>query len=87
MRTMRYKPSKPVAVLSIVMGVGLLVFGIANFWDAGGGGRAFLVFWCLMVVAVTGLQVWAAFSKNGSMGVLMPGAFVSGDDEESRPAR
>jgi hypothetical protein len=42
MRTMRYKPSKPAAVLGIVVGIGMLVFGISNVGDAEGGGLAFL---------------------------------------------
>ncbi|WP_104523618.1 hypothetical protein [Blastococcus atacamensis] len=87
MRTMRYKPSKPFAVLGIVMGIGMLVFGISMLRDAEGGGKAFLAFWCLMVVAATGLNTWAAFSKNGSLGTFVPSNFVSGDDEEPRSTR
>ncbi|NEK85718.1 hypothetical protein GCU60_08075 [Blastococcus saxobsidens] len=76
MRTMRYKPSKPAAVLGIVFGIGMLVFGISMFGDAGEG-RGFLVFWCLAVVAITGLNTWAAFSKKGSLAT-----FVASDEEK-----
>jgi hypothetical protein len=31
--TYRYKPSKPVGVLSIVFGIGMLAFGITAFGD------------------------------------------------------
>jgi hypothetical protein len=79
MNTMRYKPSKPVAVLGIVVGVGMLVFGITQFRNAEGGGLAFLVFWCAMVVAITTLNTWAAFSKNGSLATL-----VSRDDDATQ---
>ncbi|RBY90186.1 hypothetical protein DQ244_12000 [Blastococcus sp. TBT05-19] len=85
MRTMRYKPSKPAAVLGIVVGIGMLGFGITGFWDSEGGGKAFLVFWCFVVVAITALNTWAAFSKKGSLATFMPGEFVSDDD--SRPTR
>jgi FtsH-binding integral membrane protein len=67
MSSYRYKPSKPAAVLGIVVGVGMLVFGLTQFGDAEGG-RGFLVFWCVGVVAVTVLNTWAAFSAKGSLG-------------------
>ena len=76
MGTTRYKPSKPAAVVGIVMGIGLLIFGITNFGDSGEA-RGFLIFWCVMVVAVTGLHTWAAFSKKGSLAT-----FVSTDEEK-----
>lgn len=81
MRMLRYKPSKPVAVLGIVFGIGMLAFGINAFWDAPGAGRAFLIFWCFGVVAITGLNTWAAFSKKGSLATIAPfGTDVSDDD-------
>ncbi len=80
MRRMRYKPSKPVAVLTVFFGIGMLYFGISNFRDAEGGAQGFLVFWCLAVVAIVGLNVWAAFSKNGSLATFMP---VGSDGEET----
>jgi hypothetical protein len=76
MGSMRYKPSKPVAVLGIVVGIGMLGFGISQFGDAEGGGLAFLVFWCAMVVGITAVNTWAAFSETGSLGT-----FVSRDDD------
>ncbi len=82
MRTTRYKPSKPVAVLGIVVGIAMLAFGITSFRDAEGGGLAFLVFWCAVVVTVTALNTWAAFSEKGSLGT-----FVSQEDDEPRASR
>ena len=85
MKTMRYKPSKPVAVVAALFGIGMLYFGISNFRDAEGGGQGFLVFWCLGVVAITGLNLWAAFSKKGSLATIMPfGTDVEDDDEDPR---
>ena len=82
MRMMRYKPSKPVAVVSVFFGLGMLYFAISNFRDAGGG-RGFLVFWCLGVVAIVGLNVWAAFSKKGSIATIAPyGGNLEEDDED-----
>jgi hypothetical protein len=54
----------------------MLGFGISQFGDAEGGGLAFLVFWCAMVVGITAVNTWAAFSETGSLGT-----FVSRDDD------
>jgi hypothetical protein len=82
MRRTQYKPSKPVAIVGILVGIGMLGFGIAGFGDADGGVPAFLVFWCAAVVGITALNTWAAFSEKGSLGT-----FVSDDDdaEQDRP--
>ncbi len=77
MSSMRYKPSKPTAVLGIVVGIGMLGFGITGFRDAEGSGLAFLAFWCVMVVAITAVNAWAAFSEKGSLGT-----FISRDDDQ-----
>ena len=68
----RYKPSKPVAVVGIIFGVAMIAFAIVRFADANGAGLGFLIFWCVAVVAITGLNTWAAFSKDGSLATLMP---------------
>ena len=78
MRRTRYKPSKPAAIFGIVVGIGMLAFGIAAFRDVEGL-RLFLVFWCLVVVGITALNTWAAFSEKGSLGT-----FVSEDDDAER---
>jgi hypothetical protein len=65
---MRYKPSKPVAVFTAVVGAAMLVFGIVQFGSSdSGGGKAFLVIWCVVLVGIVALNLWAAFSKNGSL--------------------
>jgi hypothetical protein len=61
----------------------MLYFGISNFRDAEGGAQGFLVFWCLAVVAIVGLNVWAAFSKNGSLATFMPVGSDGEEDEET----
>lgn len=78
MRRTNYKPSKPAAVLGIVVGIGMLAFGITSFRDVEEN-RLFLVFWCVVVVGITALNTWAAFSKNGSLGT-----FVAQDDDPER---
>jgi hypothetical protein len=46
----------------------MLVFGIVQFGsDHGGGSRAFLVLWCVVLVGIVSLNLWAAFSKRGSL--------------------
>ncbi|QXG76769.1 hypothetical protein KUM42_04240 [Modestobacter sp. L9-4] len=67
MSSYRYKPSKPMGVLSIVVGIGMLVVGLTQFGGAEGGGRTFLVVWCIAVVGITGVNAWAAFSEKGSL--------------------
>ena len=84
-KMMRYKPSKPAAVVSALIGVGMLGFGIANFGGADGGGQGFLIFWCLALVAIIGLNLWAAFSKKGSIATIAPfGAEVEDDEDIDR---
>ncbi|GAB3458676.1 hypothetical protein AB1207_09435 [Kineococcus endophyticus] len=67
---MRYRitPSRPAAVLGAFVGAGMLVFGITSFRD--GGSRPFLVFWCLLVVAIVVFNLWSAFSSKGSSASL-----------------
>jgi hypothetical protein len=84
MRTMRYKPSKPAAILGIVVGIGMLGFGITAFRDSEGGTLAFLVFWCVVVVAITALNTWAAFSEKGSLATLTSQDDAT-QDETPRP--
>ncbi len=69
---MRYKPSKPAAVLGIVVGIGMLGFAITAFSRAHKFPLGFLIFWCVIVVAITSLNTWAAFSKNGSLATFTP---------------
>lgn len=61
----RYKPSKPVAVFQIIVGIAMLVLAITTF--AHKGFSAFFVVWCVLLVGMMGLNAWAAFSKNGSL--------------------
>ena len=82
MKMMRYKPSKPVAVVTVLFGIGMLYFAISSF-PKDGGGLGFLIFWCCGVVAIVGLNVWAAFSKKGSLATIAPfGTDVSDDDDK-----
>jgi hypothetical protein len=73
--TYRYKPSRPVAVFGAVFGSALLVFGIVSMLNSEdgleGGGAAFLVLWCVAGVAIIGLNLWAAFSKKGSLATFV----------------
>lgn len=82
MSSFRYEPGRPAALLGIVVGVGMPVFGITQLGSASGGGLAFLVFWCAVVVAITALNTWAAFSERGSLGT-----FVSDRDDAPPPGR
>lgn len=67
----RYKPSKPVAVIGALLGVGMIVFALTS--ERGSGGSASLAFWCLGVVAISALNLWAAFSPRGSIGTFEGG--------------
>ena len=85
MSSYRYKPSKPVAIVGAVFGTAIVVFGLVRMLDGGaardGGGVAFLVLWCAVGVAIISLNLWAAFSKTGSLATFsrVP------DDQEGRP--
>ncbi len=69
---MRYKPNMPAAVLGIVVGIGMLGFAITAFSRPHHFLVGFLIFWIVMVVAITSLNTWAAFSKNGSLATFTP---------------
>ncbi|NEK56663.1 hypothetical protein GCU56_02080 [Geodermatophilus sabuli] len=73
----RYEPARALAVLGIVVGAALIVFGVVAFAT---GNRAFLVSWCAVVVAITALDTWAAFSRRGSLGT-----WTRLPDEQDRP--
>jgi hypothetical protein len=79
----RYKPSKPVGALSVVVGIGMLVFGVLSFRDVRGTTLAFIVFWCCAVVAITALNAWAAFSKEGSLATFLPVGRPSDDRDDA----
>jgi len=74
MSNYRYKPSKPVALFSAVVGIAILVFGVVSMLGSGatrdGEGTAFLVLWCVVGVGVVGFNLWAAFAEKGSLGTF-----------------
>ena len=59
----RFRPSKPQAVFGALVGVGLLVVGITTV----NKNVPFLIFWCVVVVGITVLNLWAAFARHGSL--------------------
>jgi hypothetical protein len=67
----RYTPSRPVAAMGVVVGTAIMVVGLVRMLDGGaardGGGLAFLVLWCVAGPAIIGVNLWAAFSRNGSL--------------------
>ncbi len=69
---MRYKPSKPAAVLVIVVEIEMLGFAMTAVAHGHKFPVGFPIFWCVMVVAITSLNTWAAFSKNGSLATFTP---------------
>jgi fucose permease len=74
----RYKPSKPAAVFSALVCVGMLVFGIAGMK----GDPAFVAFWCVVVVGIAIGNLWAAFSPRGSLYTMQ-----RSDDPDAPPHR
>jgi hypothetical protein len=58
-----FRPSKPAAVFGAIVGAGMIAFALSSFENGG----AFLIFWCAIVIGISGLNLWAAFSKNGSL--------------------
>lgn len=59
----RVKPSKPAALLAAVVGVAMIVFALVSFHGAIG----IRIAWCVVVVGIVGVQLWAAFSARGSL--------------------
>lgn len=80
MASMRYKPSKPAALLSVPFGIGMIVFAVSEFWGSKGmegNGKWFLAFWVAGVIAIVGFNLWAAFSERGSLAT-----FTSVEDDK-----
>ncbi len=59
-------------MLGIAAGFGMLGFAITAFAHGHKFPVGFLIFWCVMVVAITSLNTRAAFSKNGSLATFTP---------------
>jgi hypothetical protein len=59
-----YRPSKPAAIFTAFVCIGMLVFALTTIHTGG----AFLAFWCVVVVGVMVLNLWSAFSSHGSLG-------------------
>jgi hypothetical protein len=70
----RYRPSKPAAIFTAIVGVGMLFFGISHFHDFG----SFTILWCAVLIGIIGMNLWSAFSPRGSMGT-----WERVDDDES----
>jgi hypothetical protein len=62
------RPSRPAAVLTLIIGAGVLVFGLANAQTF----TPFLIFWALALVAIIAFNVWSAFSSNGAAYTIRP---------------
>ncbi len=75
----RYKPSKPMAVLGIEVGAAMIVLALTSF-DADVKNYWFVWLWRTGVVAIAGMNAWAAFSDKGSLGT-----YIRVPDEEDRP--
>jgi hypothetical protein len=60
----RYKPSKPVAVFGLVVGVAMIVLVLTTFRH---GNSAFVAIWCVAAAGIIGLSLWAVSSRNGSL--------------------
>ena len=60
----RIRPSKPMAVISAFVGIGMIVFALTS--GDFGGNTGFLVFWVFVVIAIVGGNLWSAFSSKGS---------------------
>lgn len=81
----RYRPRRPAAILTAVLGTAVLVFGLVRMLDGGaardGGGQVFLVLWCAVGLGIVGVNLRAAFSPKGSL----PASTRVPDDEDGRP--
>lgn len=62
----RIRPSKPAAVFGAVGGLAILVFGFVNIPKDNG----FIWLWGAIGLGVIGLNLWAAFGRNGATEVV-----------------
>lgn len=60
----RIRPAKPQAVLTAVVGVGMLAVGIGVI-AKGDAPVGFIALWIVALVGIVGFNLWAAFAKNG----------------------
>lgn len=61
----RIRPSKPVALGSIPVGIAMIVFAVISMTGKHHTNYAFLAVWIVLVVAIIGYNLWAAFSRHG----------------------
>ena len=66
MATYRVQPAKPVAVMGAIFGLAILIFGIVSVSRSGHGG-GFIWIWVIAGLAIISFNLWAAFSKRGSV--------------------
>ncbi len=86
-RTYRLKPSKQQAVFTAIVGVVILTWAIIDFTRKGKA-NGFLAVWGLIMAAIVGFNIWAAFSKNGYTDrISVRQDQLEADDTESRENR
>jgi preprotein translocase subunit Sss1 len=64
MAVQRIKPAKPQAVLSAIVGLGMLGFAIYAI-AKGDANPAFIALWVVALIGIVGFNLWAAFAKDG----------------------
>jgi hypothetical protein len=63
---MTVKPTKPMAVFSLIVWVALLIVALTSMHRF----TLFLGVWIVVGVGIVGLNVWAAFSRDGGLYTL-----------------
>lgn len=63
---MRIRPSKPMAVFGAIVGVAILAFGISAAARSEDTSIAFMGLWVVVGVGIIGMNLWAAFGRNGA---------------------
>ncbi|MBA8792484.1 hypothetical protein FHX74_000078 [Friedmanniella endophytica] len=69
MPTYRVRPSKPVALITSVLGVAIVAFGVYSMVHRGQM-HGFAYLWLVFGVVIIGFNLWSAFSSRGGTQVI-----------------
>ena len=69
MPSFRSRPSRGISIFTVVVGIGMLIFGISmagkSGFGGGGPGGGFMALWVLVLIGIIGYHIYNAASGKG----------------------
>jgi len=81
-RKITYRPSKAQGVLSLVVGIGMGLFGLFFFAATEGSAKLFALVWLIWVIGIVGVNVGRAFGKH----VMGPEIHIEEENHGASPS-